>query len=55
MSDEKRCDDKVKTLADKVIEECREQEFRVHDFKYLQDLLAIALTERVYRLETELF
>ena len=47
--------DKVKDLAECIIEECRQQGFKVHDFEYLQELLAIALDERVYKFKVELF
>lgn len=47
--------DKVKALAERIISECKQQGFKIHDFKYLQELLDIALAERVYLLEIELF
>ena len=47
--------DKVKALAERIIAECKQQGFQIHDFKYLQELLDIALAERIYRLEIELF
>lgn len=47
--------DKVKALAERIVDECKQQGFQIHDFKYLQELLDMALAERVYRLEIELF
>ena len=47
--------DKVKDLAERILEECRQQGFKVHDFEYLQELLAVALDERVFKFKGELF
>ena len=47
--------DKVKALAENIIAECKQQGFKIHDFKYLQELLNIALAARIDLLEIELF
>lgn len=46
--------DKIQAFAKHIIEECQKQGFKVYDFKTLLDVLAMALDERIRRLETEL-
>lgn len=46
--------DKIDEFAKKILEECRKQGYALHDFKTLLELLNIALSERVTRLESEL-
>ena len=46
--------DKINELAKKILEECREQGYQLHDFKTLLELLNLALSERIMRLESEL-
>lgn len=46
--------EKIQEFAKKIIEDCRKQGYKIHDFKTLQDLLQLAFDERVRKLESEL-
>lgn len=44
----------IKEFAEKILEECRQQGYKIHDFKTLQDLLQLEFDKRIRKLESEL-
>lgn len=53
--EEKNRPTKVNALAERIVDECRKQGFKVGQFELLIEELSFILNERVYRFKHDLF